>query len=119
MGIRGLSVTVLSTTEYIELVDMTGRHWHPTKRGRIRGKPPVILARFGMGSSEWTDCVRALKPGEGFCRVIGSESAFLDKAAEIGQCWLRGLGVVFALELSATAHPFRRLGALALAGTTC
>ena len=97
MGIRGLSVTVLSTTEYIELVDMTGRHWHPTKRGRITGKPPAVLDRLGMNSSEWTHRVRAVKPEQGFCRVIGSEAALLDKAAEIGQRWLRGLGVARSL----------------------
>ncbi|MCE7932865.1 MAG: transposase [Xanthomonadales bacterium PRO6] len=93
LGIRGLSVTALSTTEYIELVDATGRRWHPNKRGRITGKLPAVLGRLGMDASQWIDRVRAVKPGRGFCRVIGSESALLDKAAEIGQRWLRGLGV--------------------------
>ena len=97
LGIRGLSVTALSTTEYIELVDMTGRQWHPAKRGRITGKPPAVLDRLGMDSSEWTHRVRAVKPEQGFCRVIGSESALIDKAAEIGQRWLRGLGVARSL----------------------
>ena len=97
MGIRGLSVTALSSTEYIELVDMTGREWHPTKRGRITGKPPAVLDRLGMDSSEWNHRVRAVKPEQGFCRVIGSEAALLDKAAEIGQRWLRGLGVARSL----------------------
>lgn len=97
MGTRGLSVTALSTPEYIELVDATGRQWHPTTRGRITGKPPAVLGRLGMDSSEWTDRVRAVKPEHGFCRAIGSESALLDKAAEIGQRWLRGLGVARSL----------------------
>ena len=97
MGIRGLSVTALSSTEYIELVDVTGRQWHPTKRGRITGKPPAVLYRLGMDSSEWNHRVRAVKPEQGFCRVIGRESALLDKAAEIGQRWLRGLGVARSL----------------------
>ena len=50
-----------------------------------------------MDSSESTHSVRAVKPEQGFCRVIGSESALLDKAAEIGQRWLRGLGVARSL----------------------
>ncbi|MBK8067249.1 MAG: hypothetical protein IPK27_06385 [Rhodanobacteraceae bacterium] len=97
LGIRGLSVTALSSTEYIELVDITGRQWHSTKRGRITGQPPAVLRRLGMNASEWTDRVRAVKPEQGFCRVIGSESALLDKAGEIGQRWLRGLGVARSL----------------------
>ena len=76
---------------------MTGRQWHRTKRRRITGKPPGVFDRLGMNSSEWTHRVRAVKPEQGFCRVIGSESALLDKAAEIGQRWLRGLGVARSL----------------------
>ncbi len=45
----------------------------------------------------WTHSVRAVKSEHGICRVIGSESALLDKAAEIGQRWLRGLGVARSL----------------------
>ena len=97
LGIRGLSVTALSSTEYIELIDITGRQWHPTKRGRITGQPPAVLRRLGMDASEWTDRVRAVKPEQGFSRVIGSEGAMIDKAAEIGQRWLRGLGVARSL----------------------
>ena len=97
LGIRGLSVTALSSTEYVELVDITGRQWHPTKRGRITGQPPAVLRRLGMNASEWTSRVRAVKPEQGFCRVMGSEGAMIDKAAEIGQRWLRGLGVARSL----------------------
>ena len=97
LGIRGLSVKALSTAEYIELVDATGRRWHPNKRGRITGKAPAVLGRLGMDASLWIDRVRAVKPEHGFCRVIGSESALLNKAAEIGQRWLRGLGVARSL----------------------
>ena len=97
LGIRGLSVTALSTTDYIQLVDTTGRQWHPTKRGRISGKPPAVLERLGLDALQWTERVRAVKPDQGFCRVIGSETALLDKAAEIGQRWLRGVGVARSL----------------------
>ncbi|MBK8067296.1 MAG: hypothetical protein IPK27_06625 [Rhodanobacteraceae bacterium] len=50
LGIRGLSVTAVSITESIELVDATGRQSHPTKRGCVTGKPPALLARLGMDS---------------------------------------------------------------------
>ena len=97
LGIRGLSVTALSITDYIQLVDTTGRQWHPTKRGRITGKPAAVLERLGLDARQWTDRVRAIKPDQGFCRVIGSESALLAKAAEIGQRWLRDVGVARSL----------------------
>ena len=90
-------MTALPTTDYFQLVDATGRQWHPTKRGRISGKPPAVLERLGLDARQWTDRVRAVKPDQGFCRVIGSESALLAKAAEIGQRWLRGVGVARSL----------------------
>ncbi|MBK8067246.1 MAG: hypothetical protein IPK27_06370 [Rhodanobacteraceae bacterium] len=46
---------------------------------------------------QWTDLVRAVEPEQGFCRVIGSKGALVDKAAEIGQRWLRGLSVARSL----------------------
>ncbi|MBK8067524.1 MAG: hypothetical protein IPK27_07795 [Rhodanobacteraceae bacterium] len=61
------------------------------------GPPPAFLRRLGTDAAQWTDRVRAVKPEQGFCRVIGSEGALVDKAAEIGQRWLRGLGVARSL----------------------
>jgi REP element-mobilizing transposase RayT len=97
LGIRGRLVTCISTRDYIELVDATGRRWHPTKRGRITGRPPAVLGQLGIDADQWVNRVRAVKPDGGFCRAIGSEGALLDKAATIGQRWLRGLGIARAL----------------------
>ena len=93
LGIRGRLATCISTRDYIELVDATGRQWHPAKRGRITGRPPAVLGRLGIAADQWVNRVRAVKPDGGFCRAIGSEGALLDKAAAIGQRWLRGLGI--------------------------
>ena len=97
LGIRGRLVTCISTREYIELVDSTGRQWHPTKRGRITGRPPAVLGQLGIDADHWVNRVRAVKPEGGFCRAVGSEAALLDKAAAIGQRWLRGLGIARSL----------------------
>jgi hypothetical protein len=97
LGIRGRLVTRVSTREYIELVDTTGRQWHPAKRGRITGRPPAVLGQLGIDADQWVNCVRAVKPEGGFCRAVGSEAALLDKAAAIGQRWLRGLGIARSL----------------------
>jgi REP element-mobilizing transposase RayT len=93
LGIRGRLVTRVSTREYLELVDTTGRQWHPAKRGRITGRPPAVLRQLGIDADQWVNRVRAVKPEGGFCRAVGSEAALLDKAAAIGQRWLRGLGI--------------------------
>ena len=97
LGIRGRLVTCISTREYIELVDATGRQWHPTKRGRITGRSPPVLIQLGIAADQWVKSVRAVKPEGGFCRAVGSEAALLDKAAAIGQRWLRGLGIARSL----------------------
>ena len=97
LGIRGRLVTRASTREYIELVDTTGRQWHPAKRGRITGRPPAVLGQLGINADQWVNCVRAVKPEGGFCRAVGSEAALLDKAAAIRQRWLRGLGIARSL----------------------
>ncbi|MBL8245275.1 MAG: hypothetical protein JNL89_13835 [Rhodanobacteraceae bacterium] len=90
-------MTCISTRDYIELVDATGRQWHPAKRGRITGRPPAVLGQLGIAADQWVNRVRAVKPEGGFCRAIGSEGALLDKAATIGQRWLRGLGIARSL----------------------
>jgi hypothetical protein len=74
------------------------RQWHPAKRGRITGRPPAVLGQLGIiSAAQWVNRVRAVKPEGGFCRAVGSEAALLDKAAAIGQRWLRGLGIARSL----------------------
>jgi hypothetical protein len=40
-------------TDYIELVDITGRHIHPNKSGRIDINSSSILTRLGLNASQW------------------------------------------------------------------
>ena len=81
----------MSQADYLELVDHTGRQIHPGKRGAITG-PPAALARIGYTPERWRRQVLAV--GSDYYRAIGTAEALVDKAAEIGQKWLRG--VVFA-----------------------
>ena len=59
---------------------------------------PVVLGRLGIAPDRWIDHVRAAKPKAGFYRAIGSEAALIDKAAAIGQRWLRGLSLARSLQ---------------------
>ena len=56
-----------------------------------------MLGHLGVDADQWVKSGSAVKPGGGFCRAVGSEAALLDKAAAIGQRWLRGLGIARSL----------------------
>lgn len=45
----------------------------------------------------WVTRFHVLEPKGQFCRAAGREAALLDKAAAIGQRWLRGMGITRAL----------------------
>ena len=98
LGLTGSLVAAISSREYIELVDLAGRDWHPGKRGRISGPPPAVLAKPGIAPERWIDHVKAVKPKEGFWRAIGSEEALAAKAAAMGQHWLCGLSIARSLQ---------------------
>ena len=67
------------------------RSGHPGKRGAITGTPPAALARIGYTPERWRRQVLAV--GSDYYRAIGAAEALVDKAAEIGQKWLRGIGI--------------------------
>lgn len=89
---------MISSREYIELVDSAGRDWHPGKRGRISGPPPAVLSKLGIAPERWIDRVKAVTPKAGFWRAIGSEAALIAKATATGQRWLRGISVARSLQ---------------------
>jgi REP element-mobilizing transposase RayT len=89
---RGLS---LSTAQYIELLDWTGRQLRPGKKGAIPQSAPAALRRLGIAPDRWTQHVRGV--GSGYWRAIGSVQDLLDKAAAMGQHWLQGIRTARAL----------------------
>ena len=44
---------LFSLSDYLELVDYTGRLIHPDKRGHIPAQQPPILKRLGLTTEEW------------------------------------------------------------------
>ena len=88
-GIRGLSVLRLSQVEYLQLVDFTGRQIRADKRGAIDGPVPAVLRRIGYPPDHWTRQVLAVKSD--YRRAMGAVECLVEKAAEIGQRWLRGI----------------------------
>jgi REP element-mobilizing transposase RayT len=99
LGLRGFGVLTMSQADYLELVDRTGTEIHPGKRGTITGPPPAALARLGYTPDRWRRQVLAV--GSEYYRAIGAAEVLVDKAAEIGQRWLRGIGVARFLKAAA------------------
>jgi len=93
-------VLALKQCDYLELVDHTGRQIHPGKRGAISGPPPAALARIGYSADRWKRQVLAV--GSGYFRAIGAAEVLIEKAREIRQMWLRGIGVARQLKRLAT-----------------
>ena len=96
--IVGLSVFRLPMTEaeYIQLVDYTGRQIRPDKRGAIHPTEPAALRRLGLDASHWTGQVKGV--GSAYWRIVGGAEAIMDKAAAIGQAWMKGIGYARRLE---------------------
>ena len=88
-GIHGFGVLHLTQVEYLHLVDYTGRQIRADQRGAIAGPAPATLGRLGYHPDTWTRQVLAVKSDYG--RAIGAVESLVEKAAEIGQRWLRGI----------------------------
>ena len=69
---------------------------HPGKRGVVNGPPPVALPCMGYTADRWQRQVVAV--GSGYFRAIGAADLLIEKAREIEQIWLRGIGVARHLE---------------------
>ena len=80
----------------MEWVDHIGRKIHPGKRGVVTGPPPAALVRIGYTADRWQRQVLAV--GSEYYRAIGSAELLIEKAREVGQFWLRGLGVAGELQ---------------------
>lgn len=81
----------LATAEYLALVDWTGRIARPDKRGRVTGPPPRALGALAGNPLQWRCQVLGIESR--YWRAVGAVDALLEKAAAIGQCWLKGQGV--------------------------
>ena len=85
----------LSTGQYLELVEWTGRRLHPAKRGAIAPGAPPILARLGLRPRQWLIQLPATESH--YWRAIGHTEALLARAESVGLKWLRGIGMARAL----------------------
>ncbi len=79
-------------SDYLELVDWTGRAIRSDKRGRIPENVPPILNRLGVETESWIDTVRHFRLH--FYDCVGPPETMERCSRTLGRYWLRGAGLV-------------------------
>lgn len=77
-------------TDYLELVDWTGRAIRKDKRGAIANDCPPILQRLNIDPDYWLSYMQPR--GNVFTHAIGRTNRLREYALSVGQLWLQGLG---------------------------
>jgi hypothetical protein len=86
-----LGLGEICRSDYLELVDWTGRHLREGKRGAIPGGAPPVLQSLDPTNQRWAVRVNAI--GSGYWRVVGDAHDLITVAQRIGQRWVKGLGL--------------------------
>jgi hypothetical protein len=79
-----------SLSDYLELVDWTGRAQRDDKRGAITSHQPKIIQRLSLDPEIWKNAMRP--QGNVFGRAIGQVARLRLHAATLDQFWVRGIG---------------------------
>jgi putative transposase len=77
-------------SDYLELVDWTGRAIREDKRGFIPADVPPILTRLGVEADNWIETVRHFR--RHFYGYVGPADVLAQYSQALGRNWLRGVG---------------------------
>jgi hypothetical protein len=80
----------ISLTDYIQLLDWTGRSIRADKRGSIPNHLAPILSRLSLDTNRWCKVVTSF--GRLFKRAAGSTEHLAEEAQRRGLHWLQGPG---------------------------
>ncbi|WP_444935246.1 transposase [Microbulbifer sp. JMSA004] len=86
---------------YLALVDWSGRHLDPKKRGAISQNAPPILERLGISTKHWLYLNRNFESR--FKGLVGSAEAVRQVCIQLNKRWVHGIGDCQRF-LSATPH---------------
>lgn len=89
-GVVSPSTMPATLVEYLELADWTGRIARSDKRGRIEASAPPVVRRLGLDEHQWLG--QATNIEQRYWRAVGAVDALIEKARDLGQCWLKGAG---------------------------
>ncbi len=87
-GLSPVDAFPITLSDYIELVDWTGRQVRNDKRDHIAATVPAALNMLGLQQRQWQTQVLGIESR--YWRAVGAVDALIDKA--IGQRWLKGGG---------------------------
>ena len=79
-------------TEYLDLVDWSGRAVREGKRGAIDDQLPSILQRLGIDGDYWCQAMQP-KANRYFSRAIGCQSKLRAYAQKLEVGWIKGIGM--------------------------
>ena len=81
--------------DYVELVEWTGKQVRADKRGAIPKHSSSILKQLHISDKRWTAQVKGI--GSCYWRAIGDVDDLLEKAKQLNQRWLKGIGTALTL----------------------
>ncbi len=84
----------ITTAEYFDLVDKSGRMTRPDKRGTIDADLAPILLRIGANPEAWPETISCF--GSKFRLAAGMLSHLRDFADQLGRRWLTGVATARA-----------------------
>jgi hypothetical protein len=76
-------------TDYLELVDWTGRILRDDKRGSIPEEIPEILERLNIDPSHWVHLTKDFESP--FKSLVGSAYRIKQACQQMGKCWVHGI----------------------------
>jgi hypothetical protein len=85
----------LTLADYLALVEWTGQQLRPDKRGALDVRAPSVLARFETRPERWALRVKAI--GSGYWRCVGDVDDLIEKARQLQQRWVKGVGTAARL----------------------
>ena len=80
----------MTTAEYLDLVDRSGRMIRADKQGAIESDLDPILIRLGVNPQEWMDTIGSFE--EKFSLVVGLIDNLSKFADQLGKRWFKGVG---------------------------
>jgi REP element-mobilizing transposase RayT len=95
-------LSFVTTEQYLELVDWTGRTLHLGKFGVIADDAPPILKRLGLRPSRW--CLQVPCTENHYWRAIGQLETLMHAATQAGRKWLCGIGMARRLQRVSDTH---------------
>jgi REP element-mobilizing transposase RayT len=76
-------------TDYLELVDWTGRILRNDKKGAIPANTPEILSRLNIDSKHWVYLTQDFESP--FKSLVGCAHQVRQACEQLGKCWVHGL----------------------------